>query len=112
MQVAESNNLQHCWCCKLLDSATCIPKQVVGFRLTYLYYVDLLIRIKLVRMLTIFLLMQEAGNVGSFFFSFLWPVAIAVQRTAFTYLGRAHERRSASKCMAGTQLVDPPRPCT
>ena len=48
MQVAESNNLQHCWCCKLLDSATCIPKQVVGFRLTYLYYVDLLIRITLV----------------------------------------------------------------
>ena len=48
----------------------------------------------------------------SVYFVFLWPVAIAVQRTAFTYLGRAHERRSASKCMAGTQLVDPPRPCT
>ena len=47
-QLAESNNLQHTWCCKLLDSATCIPMQLVGFRLTHLYYVDLLIRITLV----------------------------------------------------------------
>ena len=47
-QPAESNNLQHTWCCKLLDSATCIPMQLVGFRLTHLYYVDLLIRITLV----------------------------------------------------------------
>ena len=29
----------------MLDSATCIPMQVVGFRLTHVYYVDLLIRI-------------------------------------------------------------------
>ena len=58
MQVAESNNLQHCWCCKLLDSATCIPKQVVGFRLTYLYYVDLLIRITLVRLKPQFIVSQ------------------------------------------------------
>ena len=39
-QPTESNNLQHTWCCKLLDSATCIPMQLAGFRLTHLYNVD------------------------------------------------------------------------
>ena len=39
---AESNNLQHT-CCKFLDSATCIPMQFVGLRLTHSYFVHLLI---------------------------------------------------------------------
>ena len=47
-QPAESSNLQHTRSCKLLDSATCIPMQLVGFRLTHLYYVDQLRRVTLV----------------------------------------------------------------
>ena len=35
---------QHCWCCRLLDPASYILKQLVGFRLTHLYYVGLLKR--------------------------------------------------------------------
>ena len=36
MQVVGSNSLLHCWCRNLLEPTTCIPKQVVGFRLTHL----------------------------------------------------------------------------
>ena len=45
-QPAESNRVQHTGCCTLLNPTGCIPMQPVGFRLTHLYYVDVLIRIK------------------------------------------------------------------
>ena len=44
-QPAEFNNWQRCWCCNLFDSAACIPKQLIAFSLTFLYHVDLSIRI-------------------------------------------------------------------
>ena len=42
-QPAESNRWQHTGWCTPLDSAGCIPMHPVGFRLTNLYYVDVLI---------------------------------------------------------------------
>ena len=47
---------------RLLDSAGCIPMQPVGFRLTHLYYFDLLIRLLTVHMTAHTLALQPSPS--------------------------------------------------